>query len=113
MSDGSTASGGEVFAAAVRDNKRGKLVGVTTYGKSIVQRFIPLPSGGGVHMTVAHFTTPDLKPIKDRGIKPDVTVDLASIALRDDSENPKPKEDVILQKALSILKSGEAQKKAA
>lgn len=103
LTDPSTASGGEVFAAAVRDNKRGKLVGVTTYGKSIVQRFIPLPSGGGVHMTVAHFTTPELKPIKERGVKPDVLVDLSSVALRDDSEEQKPKEDLILRKALQLF----------
>ena len=54
-------------------------------------------------MTVAHFTTPDLKPIKERGVKPDVLVDLSSVALRDDSEEQKPKEDLILRKALSLF----------
>lgn len=105
LTDGSTTSGGEVFAAAVRDNKRGRIVGVNTYGKSIVQRFIPLSSGGGVHMTVAHYVTPELKPIKERGIRPDVTVDLTTQALRDD-KSPKAKEDLILKKALSLF--GEA-----
>jgi carboxyl-terminal processing protease len=103
LTDGSTATGAEVFAAAVRDNKRGKLVGVSTYGKTVVQRFIPLPSGGGVHMTVAHYVTPELKPIKERGVKPDVTVDLTTQALRDENDAPKTKEDLILKKALTLF----------
>ncbi|HUP44083.1 MAG TPA: S41 family peptidase [Thermoanaerobaculia bacterium] len=112
LTDGSTATGAEVFAAAVRDNGRGKIVGANTYGKSVVQRFIPLASGGGVHLTVAHFTTPDLKPIKERGIKPDVTVDMTAQLLRDgESEGEKPKRDLILEKALAIY--GEELKKAA
>lgn len=103
LTDASTASGGELFAAAIRDNDRGKLVGVTTYGKSIVQRFIPLPSGGGVQMTVAYFTTPDRKPIKNKGIRPDVMVDLSSQILREDDEPQAPKDDLILKKALALF----------
>ena len=104
LTDNSTASGAEIFAAAIRGNSRGKLVGVATYGKSIVQRFITLPSGGGVLMTIGHYTTPELKPIKDGGVKPDVTVDLTSQALRDrDSKDLKPREDLILNKALSLF----------
>src|SRR5205809_863079 len=51
LTDNSTASGAEVFAAAIHGNGRGKIVGVSTYGKSIVQKFITLPSGGRVYMT--------------------------------------------------------------
>ncbi|HEX3579845.1 MAG TPA: S41 family peptidase [Thermoanaerobaculia bacterium] len=118
LTDGSTASGAEIFAAAIHGNQRGKVVGVTTYGKSIVQRFIPLPSGGGVFMTVAHYTTPDMKAIKAGGIRPDVIVDLTSLALRDPdakgthAEATKPKDDLILQKALQLF-SEPAAKKAA
>ena len=114
LTDSSTAGGAEVFAAAVRDNERGKIVGVATYGKSIVQRFIPLPSGGGVQMTVAYYTTPDMKPIKERGIRPDVTVDLTPQLVRDNEQKERPKEDLILKKALALY--GEVpveQKKAA
>jgi carboxyl-terminal processing protease len=126
LTDGSTASGAEIFAAAIHGNQRGKVVGVTTYGKSIVQRFIPLPSGGGVYMTVGHYTTPDMKPIKAGGIRPDVLVDLTSLALRD-PEAPstlapkgapsaaavaKPKDDLILQKALQLFNEPAAKKAA-
>jgi carboxyl-terminal processing protease len=110
LTDASTASGAEIFAAAIHGNQRGKVVGVTTYGKSIVQKFIPLPSGGGVFMTVGHYTTPDAKAIKEGGIRPDVNVDLSSQALRDPNakeDQLPPKEDLILQKALSLY--GEQQ----
>ena len=114
LTDMSTAGGAELFAAAIRDNSRGKIVGVPTYGKSIIQRFIPLPSGGGVHMTVANYTTPDMKPVKERGIRPDVTVDLTPQLVRDNEQKEQPKEDLILKKALALY--GEEpveQKKAA
>jgi len=117
LTDNATASGAEVFAAAIRGNGRGKVVGVTTYGKSIVQKFIPLPSGGGVFMTVGHYTYPDLKPIKDGGVKPDVVVDLTAQALRErDSKDKTPKQDLILEKALSLFSEPQqsaAAKKAA
>jgi carboxyl-terminal processing protease len=103
LTDTSTASGGEIFAGAIRGNSRGKVVGVTTYGKSVLQRFIPLPSGGGVHMTVAHYTTPDGKAIKEMGLRPDVIVDLSSQAIRDVEGPVKPREDLILHKALSLF----------
>lgn len=108
LTDNATASGAEVFASAIHGNERGKTVGVTTYGKSIVQKFIPLPSGGGVYMTVAHYTTPELKPIKDGGIRPDVVVDLAVQSIREQEKDKpaaaqKPKEDLILTRALALF----------
>lgn len=117
LTDNSTAAGAEIFAAAIRGNARGKVIGVTTYGKSVMQRFIPLPSGGGVYMTVAHYTTPEMKPIKDGGIKPDVVVDLSSQAIRDPNamdKTVKPREDLILNKALSLFaEAPQPAKKAA
>ena len=117
LTDTSTASGAEIFASAIRGNNRGKVIGVTTYGKAIVQKFIPLPSGGGVQMTIGHYTTPDLKAIGDAGVKPDVSVDLSAQAL-DESEakkgkaKKKPEEDLILEKALQLF-GAPALKKAA
>jgi carboxyl-terminal processing protease len=115
LTDSSTAAAGEVFAGAIHGNSRGKTVGVTTFGKSIYQRFITLPSGGGVQMTIGHYTTPDLKPISESGLRPDVIVDLTEEAI--DGESPtsvKSKEDVIMKKALSIFgEQRESVKKAA
>ena len=118
LTDPSTAGGAEIFAAAIRGNNRGKVVGITTYGKAIVQKFINLPSGGGVQMTVAHYTTPDLKAITETGIKPDVIVDLSAQAIRDPNAKGKPEkeEDLILEKALELYgvnARAAAEKKAA
>jgi carboxyl-terminal processing protease len=120
LTDPSTAAGAEVFASAIRGNGRGKVVGLTTYGKAIVQKFIPLPSGGGVQMTIGHYTTPDHKAITDAGVKPDVLVDLSSQALEEDKPKGKkePKDDLILNKALQLFgakppAAAVAEKKAA
>jgi carboxyl-terminal processing protease len=107
LTDNSTAAGAEVFAAAIHGNQRGKLVGVPTYGKAIVQMFIGLPSGGGVQMTVGHYTTPDLKPIKEQGIRPDVLVDLSANAAPEpgskEAGKKQPQTDAIMEKALSLF----------
>jgi carboxyl-terminal processing protease len=104
LTDPSTAGGAEIFAAAIRGNNRGKVVGLTTYGKAIVQKFIALPSGGGVQMTIAHYTTPDLKAIGETGIRPDVMVDLSAQAIREPNDRSAKKndEDLILEKALEL-----------
>lgn len=115
LADMSTAGGGEIFAGAIRGNNRGKFVGVTTYGKAIVQKFIALNSGGGVQMTIGHYTTPDLKPITETGVKPDVVVDLSSQALEDPEakDDDSKKEDLILEKALQLFGVAPAAAKAA
>lgn len=120
LTDNSTASGAEIFAAAIHGNGRGKVVGVNTYGKAVVQKFILLPSGGGVFMTIGHYTSPDMKPIKDGGVRPDVVVDLTVQALRDRDTRKgvatpaKPDDDLILKKALELYGAPQtAMKKAA
>ena len=118
LQDNSTAAGAEIFAAAIHGNGRGKTIGITTYGRSIQQKLINLPSGGAVYMTVAHYTFPDLKPIKDGGVRPDVIVDLTAQALRDpevkeDTTKQQPREDLILNKALQMFNEQPAAKKAA
>jgi len=116
LQDNATAAGAEIFAAAIHGNGRGKTVGVTSFGKSISQRLITLPSGGAVYMTVGHYTSPDLKPIKDAGVKPDVVVDLTAQAIREPGaavDKTKPREDLILNKALQLFNEEPAAKKAA
>jgi carboxyl-terminal processing protease len=118
LTDSGTASGAELFAAAVRGNNRGRIVGVATYGRAIEQRFVTLPSGGGVQMTIARYTTPDLKAITNTGVRPDVIVDLSSQSLEDSKEErAKPKDDLILNKALQLFgaepPAAEVEQKAA
>ena len=105
LTDQSTAAGAEVFAAALKGNNRAKLVGVPTYGKSIIQKLVELPSGGALYVTVGHYSSPDLKPIKEQGLRPDQLVDLAVGSIHDEKkgEPAKPKDDLILQKALALF----------
>lgn len=57
VSDG-TASSGEIFAGAMQDNGRARLVGRRTFGKGLVQEPVDFVDGSGVRITVARFYTP-------------------------------------------------------
>ncbi len=73
--DENSASASEIFAAAIRDHKRGTIVGHQSYGKGSVQGIFPLNvSGGGVRLTTAKFYSPKGTAISQVGVKADVTV---------------------------------------
>ena len=68
--DENSASASEIFAAAIRDHKRGKIVGTRSYGKGSVQGIFPLNvSGGGVRLTTAKFYSPTGQAISEVGVK--------------------------------------------
>lgn len=70
-----SASASEIVAGALKDYKRGILVGETTFGKGSVQNVIPLMSGGGAKMTIAKYYTPNNVDINKKGIIPDIVVE--------------------------------------
>jgi carboxyl-terminal processing protease len=73
--DGNTASAAEIMAGAIQARGRAKLVGSKTYGKGVVQEWLPLPNNfGGIHLTVARWLTPDKVWIQGKGLLPDVPV---------------------------------------
>jgi carboxyl-terminal processing protease len=73
--DSDTASASEIFAAAVRDHKRGRIVGQRSYGKGSVQGIFPLTSSkAGVRLTTAKFYSPNGQAISKQGVTPDVVV---------------------------------------
>ncbi len=73
--DENSASASEIFAAAVRDHRRGTIVGTQSFGKGSVQGIFPLNvSGGGVRLTTAKFYSPHGSAISEVGVKPDVDV---------------------------------------
>lgn len=78
MIDGDTASAAEVLAGALKDNKRGRLVGQTTFGKGCTQCVLKLPAApgsiptGGMRLTVARFFSPDGLPYSGRGVVPHI-----------------------------------------
>lgn len=53
-----SASASEIFAAAIQDNDRGKVIGRRTFGKGLVQQQFSLSDGSALRLTVAHFYSP-------------------------------------------------------
>lgn len=73
--DGDSASASEIFAGAIKDSGRGKIVGVRSYGKGSVQGIFPLgKNGAGARITTAKFFSPLDHPIANVGITPDIDI---------------------------------------
>ena len=91
-----SASAAEIFAGAVKDHKRGTVVGAKTFGKGSVQTLFNLPDGSGIYVTIARYNTPSGFVLDHKGLQPDVAV----------AGEPKKnkKEDKKLQKAIGIMK---------
>lgn len=67
-----SASGSEIFAAALRQNDRARLLGETTFGKGSVQTIFPLSDGSALRLTTATYYTPLNDNINERGVTPDI-----------------------------------------
>lgn len=99
--NGNSASASEVFTGAMKDYGVATIVGTKTFGKGIVQTLIPLSDGSAIKLTTDHYYTPDGHDIHEKGIEPDVTVELSEEAAR---EVVIPVElDNQLQEAVKIL----------
>ncbi|MBL8828244.1 MAG: S41 family peptidase [Planctomycetaceae bacterium] len=73
--DGDSASASEIFAGAIRDHRRGTIVGSRSYGKGSVQGIFPLAVGNaGLRLTTAKFYSPNGHPYSQVGVSPDVAV---------------------------------------
>ncbi|HNX91681.1 MAG TPA: S41 family peptidase, partial [Candidatus Omnitrophota bacterium] len=72
--DAGSASAAEIFAGAMKDNKRALIIGERTFGKGSVQTVIPLRDGAGLRLTTANYFTPSGKNINEKGVDPDITV---------------------------------------
>ena len=97
-----TASASEIFAGAIQDYGKGKIVGTKTFGKGIVQSVIPLYDKSAVKLTVAKYYTPKGRNIHGIGIEPDVKVELKE-ELRQKPIVEK-EEDNQLTKAIAVVK---------
>ncbi|MDR1150055.1 MAG: S41 family peptidase [Clostridiales bacterium] len=97
-----SASASEVLSGAVKDLKRGILVGETTYGKGLVQNLFPLGDGSAIKVTIAKYYTPSGVCIDGKGIVPDYKIrmdnDLSSKISQLNLE-----QDLQLQKAIDLL----------
>jgi len=89
-----SASASEIVAAAISDNKRGTLIGETSFGKGTIQQAHDLGNGAGVHITVAKWLTPKGTWVNGEGIKPDIEVSL---------DEKDPERDLQLERAVEEL----------
>lgn len=111
--DDQSASASEIFAAAIRDNRRGAVVGERSFGKGSVQGIFPLGhAGAGIRLTTAKFYSPSGQPISKVGVQPDIVVRRANglpegahtVAYRGGGD------DVALDKAIDVARNQVVQK---
>jgi carboxyl-terminal processing protease len=92
MNKGS-ASASEILAGAIKESAGGILVGETTYGKGTVQSTFEsaINDGSSYKMTIAKWLTPIGNFINEKGIAPDVLVELPDIY----KVAPLPKDQIL------------------
>jgi carboxyl-terminal processing protease len=77
-----SASGSEIVAGAIKDAKRGAILGKKTFGKGVVQQRFPLNSldkKGAVSLTISTYYTPSGVSINETGIEPNVEVEMSKL----------------------------------
>ncbi len=71
-----SASGAELFASALKDYEKSKLIGVTTYGKGTMQDYFALRDGSYVCLSIAKYNPPKSANFDGKGVEPDTVVEL-------------------------------------
>ncbi len=106
LADAGTAGAAEVFAAALSGTKRASVVGERSIGRAGRQKVVKLPDGAGLMLTNVLYLGPGGTSLHERGVTPDVAVD---VAVADFGVESAPG-DPALDKAIETLT---AAKKAA
>lgn len=101
LTDHGTAGPGELFAAALSENRRGALVGERTLGRAGRQRLVRLPDGSGLVLTTLLYLTPTDKVINEKGLTPDLAVEQPDVEFG----QALPAIDETLNKAVEHLKT--------
>ena len=124
--DSGTAGAAEVVAAAIKDRKRGEVVGTKSFGAGTEQELFSLRGGDGLLLTTIKWASPAGKPFLGEGVQPTIEAKLNDAAepidpeeltgndtdevaqpegARTPAETPTaPAEDVQLKKALEVLR---------
>ena len=84
--NGGSASASEIVAGALQDQKRGVLMGTTSFGKGSVQTVLPLNNERALKITTALYYTPNGRSIQAQGIVPDIEVRRAKITNESEHE---------------------------
>ncbi len=109
ITDGNTASAGELFTAALKDYEIASTVGTTTFGKGIMQQLYTLSgvygdySKGGLRVTTEMYYPPLSDYYHGIGLTPDVTVELDAALQSKKIYELTDEEDNQLKSALEVL----------
>ena len=99
--NGNSASAAEILAGAIKDYNKGTLIGTTTFGKGIVQRYFPLGDGTAIKLTISDYYTPSGNNIHKVGIEPDMIVEFDAEAYeKDETDNQLDEAVAVLKKEL-------------
>jgi carboxyl-terminal processing protease len=93
-----SASASEIVSGALRDHKRARLVGETTFGKGTIQQAVDVDGGASVHISVGKWITPNGTWVHETGLKPDIEV-----KFDEELSKKTPDLDNQLQRAISEL----------
>jgi carboxyl-terminal processing protease len=98
--DEGSASASEILAGALQSYDRARLVGTTSYGKGTVQIPYTLSDGSSLHVTVAHWLTPDGTDLSSEGLTPDEVVETTEAQIQ-------AGEDPVYARAIELLEAEE------
>lgn len=93
-----SASGSEILAGAIRDNRGTKLIGEKSFGKGSVQQLQNLKDKSSLKITVAKWLTPNGESISEKGLEPDIKIEMTD-------EDYTEERDPQLDKAVEIIKN--------
>ncbi|MCR4330823.1 MAG: S41 family peptidase [Patescibacteria group bacterium] len=94
--NGGSASASEILAGALSEHGIATLVGTKTFGKGSVQELLSVTDDTALKVTVARWLTPEGTSISEKGIVPDVEVEVTKEEIAD-------LKDPQMQKAIEIL----------
>lgn len=112
-----SASASEIASGALKDNGRAILVGQRSYGKGLVQGITRLEDDSGINYTIARYLTPNETDINNKGITPDISIELSDKDYTEakgpwwldpdgpsKSRQPEDLQDLQLKRAVDVLK---------
>ncbi|MFH1838098.1 MAG: S41 family peptidase [Candidatus Kuenenbacteria bacterium] len=71
-----SASASEILTGALQDYKKATILGEKTFGKGCVQKVEELKGGSMLKLTIADWLTPLNRKINDKGIDPDIKIEM-------------------------------------
>lgn len=86
MINGGSASASEIFAGALRDHNRAKLIGQQSFGKGSVQQVFEVTPETSLKVTIARWLTPNGISISHEGLKPDIIVEIPEDGVKEGTD---------------------------